>query len=117
MEAKRDKIVQSLEGDERTGAMIIRDSLKAPIYQIAENAGVNASVVADTVQKSEEVNFGYNAQKDEYGDMFKAGIIDPVKVIRMAVKNAAGIAGIFLTTEAVVVDMSEEARKSPKEYI
>ncbi len=110
-----DELIEKLEGDEKTGAKIIRKALEAPLSVIAENAGINASVIVDRVLNNNELNFGYDALKNQYVDMVESGIIDPLKVIRLSFQNAASIAGMFLTVEAVVVDLSEEARKSPQE--
>ncbi len=99
-----DELVNSLDGDEKTGAKILRDAMEAPIRQIAANAGVDASVVANELKKSKDVNFGYDAMKDEYCDMFERGILDPVKVVKNSLLNAASVATMFLTTNAGVID-------------
>ena len=98
-----------LEGDEKIGVNIIRRSLEEPIRQIVENAGMEGSVVVNKV-KSEKQNVGYNAETDEYVDMVASGIIDPTKVSRTALENAAGIAGLLLMTEVLVSDIPEEDR-------
>ncbi|MBV7394836.1 chaperonin GroEL [Mameliella sediminis] len=101
---------KSLEGvngansDQNAGIAIVRRALEAPLRQIAENAGVDGSVVAGKVRESDDVKFGYNAQTDEYGDMFKFGVIDPAKVVRTALEDAASVAGLLITTEAMVAD-------------
>jgi chaperonin GroEL len=92
---------------EQVGVEILRRALEAPIRQIAENAGVEGSVVVATVRESKNKNFGFNAQTEEYQDFIKSGIIDPTKVVRTALQNAASIAGLLLTTECVVVDRPE----------
>ena len=97
-----------LEGDEQVGADIILRAIKAPIKQIAENAGFDAGVVADKVSSSDEANFGFNAANGEYVDMFEAGIIDPLKVERIALQNATSVASLLLTTEATVSEIKEE---------
>ncbi len=97
-----------LEGDEAIGAAIVQRALKAPLKQIAENAGFDAGVVANEVEKNDDVNYGFNAATGEYVDMFKAGIIDPVKVERVALQNAVSVASLLLTTEATVSDIKEE---------
>ena len=101
------KKLQGLEGansDQNAGIAIVRKALEAPLRQIAENAGVDGSVVAGKVRESSDLKFGYNAQTDEYGDMFKFGVIDPAKVVRTALEDAASIAGLLITTEAMVAD-------------
>ncbi|MDT8325957.1 MAG: chaperonin GroEL [Roseovarius sp.] len=101
------KTLAGLEGansDQNAGIMIVRKALEAPLRQIAENAGVDGSVVAGKIRESEDLKFGYNAQTDEYGDMFKFGVIDPAKVVRTALEDAASIAGLLITTEAMVAD-------------
>jgi len=96
-----------LEGDEKIGAEIILRAIKAPIKQIAENAGFDSGVVADKVSHSENVNDGFNAATGEYVDMFEAGIIDPLKVERVALQNAVSVASLLLTTEATVSEVKE----------
>jgi len=96
-----------LEGDEKIGAEIILRAIKAPIKQIAENAGFDAGVVADKVSNSENANDGFNAATGEYVDMFEAGIIDPLKVERVALQNAVSVASLLLTTEATVSEVKE----------
>jgi chaperonin GroEL len=101
---------KSLEGltgantDQNAGIAIVRKALEAPLRQIAENAGVDGSVVAGKIRESDDLKFGYNAQTDEYGDMFKFGVIDPAKVVRTALEDASSIAGLLITTEAMVAD-------------
>ncbi|MEW6058669.1 MAG: chaperonin GroEL [Actinomycetota bacterium] len=101
-----------LEGDELTGAMIVRRALEEPLKQIATNAGLEGGVVVEKV-RSLDRGFGLDAAKDEYSDMFKAGIIDPTKVTRSALQNAASIAALFLTTEAVVAEKPEKEKAPP----
>jgi len=101
---------QTLEGlsgdnsDQNAGVTIVRKALEAPLRQIAENAGVDGAVVAGKVRESKDATFGFNAQTEEYGDMFKFGVIDPAKVVRTALEDAASIAGLLITTEAMVAD-------------
>ncbi len=102
------KVELGLEGDEAIGAAIVQRALKAPLKQIAENAGFDAGVVANEVEKSNNANYGFNAASGEYVDMFKAGIIDPVKVERVALQNAVSVASLLLTTEATVSDIKED---------
>ncbi len=103
-----DKLIASLSGDEKTGAMLVRKSLEAPVRQIAENAGYEGSVIVDTILKSKKIGYGFDAYTEKYVDMVKTGIVDPTKVTRSALQNAASIASIVLTTEAVVADIKEE---------
>jgi len=107
------KVNLELEGDEAIGAAIVQRALKAPLKQIAENAGFDAGVVANEVAKNENVNYGFNAATGEYVDMFEAGIIDPVKVERVALQNAVSVASLLLTTEATVSDIKEEKPAAP----
>ncbi len=103
-----DKLVGELEGDERTGAKIVRKALEAPLRQIAANAGLEASVVIDNLLKANKPNYGFDAQKEEYvEDMIEAGIVDPTKVTRSALENAASVAAMVLTTESLVADLPE----------
>ncbi|MBR6119479.1 MAG: chaperonin GroEL, partial [Oscillospiraceae bacterium] len=97
-------LVARLSGDEKTGASIIARALQAPIRQIAENAGVDGSVVFEKIKNSRKQGYGYDAAKDTFVDMIPAGIVDPTKVTRSALENAASIAASVLTTESLVVD-------------
>ncbi|MGC1504875.1 MAG: chaperonin GroEL, partial [Sulfitobacter sp.] len=90
--------------DQNVGISIVRKALEAPLRQIAENSGVDGSVVAGKIRESDDLTFGFNAQTEEYGDMFKFGVIDPAKVVRTALQDAASIAGLLITTEAMVAD-------------
>ena len=95
--------------DQRVGIEIVRRAVEAPIKQIAENAGVDGGVVAQKIkEKLDDVNFGYNAFTHEYGDLIKSGVIVPTKVERIALENAASIASLLLTTEAVISDIKED---------
>jgi chaperonin GroEL len=105
-----EKARSSAKGDEKIGIDIVLHSLEAPIRQIAENGGIDGAVVADEVA-DKPLNMGYDANKGEYVDMLKAGIIDPVKVVRVALTNAASIAGLMLTTEALVTNLDKEDAK------
>ena len=102
-----EKLVAKLSGDEKTGAQIIARALQAPIRQIAENAGVDGSIVYDKIRSSRKVGYGYNAYTEEYVDMIPAGIVDPTKVTRSALENAASVAEMVLTTESLVADLPE----------
>ena len=99
-----EKLVAKLSGDEKTGAQIIARALQAPIGQIAENAGVDGSIVYDKIRSSRKVGYGYNAYTETYCDMIPSGIVDPTKVTRTALENAASIASCVLTTESLVAD-------------
>ena len=103
-----DKVVAALEGDERTGAKIVRKALEAPLRQIAANAGLEGSVIIDNILKANKANYGFDAQKEEYvEDMIESGIVDPTKVTRSALENAASVAAMVLTTESLVADLPE----------
>ena len=95
-----------LDGDQETGLDIIRRSLLSPVRAIAENAGMEGSVVVAKVQEGEG-NFGFNAATAEYGDMLEEGILDPTKVVRSALQNASSIAGLLLTTETLITEIEE----------
>ena len=107
------KVCDSLEGDEKTGACIVLKALEAPLRQIAQNAGLEGSVIADKIKTIGKANYGFNAQTEEYVDMIEAGIVDPAKVTRSALENAASIAAMVLTTESLVADESEKAVSAP----
>ena len=104
-----EELIATLSGDEKTGARIIAAALQAPIRQIAENAGVDGSVVYATIRASQKVGYGYNAYTEEYIDMIPAGIVDPTKVTRSSLENAASIAACVLTTESLVADKPDPA--------
>jgi len=99
-----------LHDDEAVGAGIVRRALEEPSRQIALNAGHEGAVVIGKIRDSKEENFGFNAETGEYGDMIKMGIIDPAKVTRLALQNAASIAGLMLTTEALIADIKEDTK-------
>ena len=101
--------VNTLEGDEKTGAAIVLKALEEPVRQIATNAGIEGSIIVDKLKTKNEVGYGYNALTDEFGDMIKAGIVDPTKVTRSALQNAASVASVVLTTESLVADIKEPA--------
>ncbi len=104
---KVDALIETLEGDEKTGAGIIRRAIEEPMRQIAENAGLEGSVIVSQMA-GKAVGVGYDASKGEFVDMFKAGIIDPTKVTRSAIQNAASVSAMFLTTEVAVADLPSE---------
>ena len=106
------KLVDSLEGDEKTGAQIILKALEAPLYYIATNAGLDGSVIVNKVRESDK-GIGYDALKDEYVDMVKSGILDPAKVTRSALQNATSVASTLLTTESVVANIKEDTPAMP----
>ena len=107
-------LIDSLKGDEKTGAMIIAKALQAPIRQIAENAGVDGSVIFEKIRNSGKVGYGYNAYTEEYCDMIPSGIVDPTKVTRSALENAASICSCVLTTESLVTDKPDPAGDAAK---
>ena len=104
-----EKLIAKLSGDEKTGAKIIATALQAPIRQIAENAGVDGSVVYEKIRSSKKIGYGYNAYSEQYVDMIAAGIVDPTKVTRSSLENAASIAACVLTTESLVCDKPDPA--------
>ena len=104
-----EELIATLSGDEKTGARIIATALQAPIRQIAQNAGVDGSVVYEKVRNSGKVGYGYNAYNETYMDMIENGIVDPTKVTRSSLENAASIASCVLTTESLVVDKPDPA--------
>jgi chaperonin GroEL len=106
------ELINSLRGDEKTGAAIILRALEEPLRQIAANAGIDGSVVVEKVKNSEK-GIGFDAAKEEYIDMFKSGIVDPVKVTRSALQNAASVAAMILTTESAVVEKPEKKKTPP----
>ena len=105
--------VKSGDEDEKTGIEIVRRSLEEPIRMIAQNAGAEGAIVVGRVKESTKPNYGYNAQTDEYEDLVLAGVIDPTKVTRTALQNAASIAGLLLTTECVIVEKKEQEKTPP----
>ena len=108
-----DKLIPSLDGDEKTGAKIILKALEAPVRQIAENAGLEGSVIVDKIRRSRKVGYGFDAYNETYCDMIPAGIVDPTKVTRSALQNAASVASMVLTTESLVADIKEDAPAAP----
>jgi chaperonin GroEL len=106
------KLTEELEGDEKTGAKIILKALEAPLHQIAANAGLEGAVIVNKVRESDP-GVGFDAYAEEYVDMVKAGIVDPAKVTRSALQNAASIASLVLTTETIVADKVEENAAAP----
>ena len=109
-----ESVIATLEGDEKTGATIVLKSLMAPMKQIADNAGLDGAVIIAKIRESGKVGFGFDAYKEEYCDMMEVGIVDPAKVTRCALQNAASIASTVLTTEAVVSEKKEEKPVMPQ---
>ncbi len=108
-----EKLLGELDGDEKTGAAIVAKALKAPIMQIAANAGVEGAVILNQVASSDNCNYGYDAANDAYGDMIVLGIVDPTKVCRSALENASSVASMVLTTESLVADIPEKNPPMP----
>ena len=108
-----DKLVAELTGDEKTGAQIVAKALKTPIMQIAANAGLEGAVILNNVCGSSDVNYGFDAANDQYGNMLELGIVDPTKVCRSALENAASVASMVLTTESLVADIPEKNPPMP----
>jgi chaperonin GroEL len=107
------KVEKQLSDDELTGITILRKALEEPLRMIAENAGLEGMVIVEKVRASKDANFGYDAAIGEYGDMLKKGIIDPAKVTRTALENAASIAALVLTTESLVTEIPSDAPAMP----
>src|ERR1019366_640397 len=105
------KDAKVMNDDQRRGVDIVRKALEAPIRKIAENAGVDGSVVVGTVLANTNTDMGYNAQTEEYVNMIEAGIIDPTKVVRVALESAASIAALIITTEVTIADVVEETKQ------
>lgn len=106
-------LVETSEGDEKTGAKIVLRSLEEPVRQIAANAGLEGSIIIDTIKKSGKVGYGFNFANNQYGDMLTFGVVDPTKVTRSALQNAASVASMVLTTESLVADKKEPAPAAP----
>ena len=102
------KLLETVEGDEKTGVRIVMKALEEPVRQIAANAGFDGGVVVDKILSSGKIGYGFDAYNETYCDMVAAGIVDPTKVTRSALQNAASIASVILTTESVVADKKEE---------
>jgi chaperonin GroEL len=106
--------IKAVNDDEKTGIDIVRRAVEAPIRQISTNSGVDGAIVIDKVRDSKDVNFGFNADTLEYGDMLKFGVIDPTKVVRSALQNAASVSSLLLTTDAIIADIPEK-KEAPKQ--
>ena len=110
------RAIENIKGandDQRVGIESVRKALQMPTRQIVENAGADGSVVVGKLLENKSANFGYDAQKGEYGDMIKAGIIDPTKVVRLALQDAASVAGLLITTEAMIGERPEKKDAAP----
>ena len=106
-------LLSSTEGDERVGVQLVAKALEAPIRQIAANAGIDGSVVLEKVRTSGKNGYGFDAYKEEYCDMIASGIVDPAKVTRSALENAASVSGMVLTTESLVADKPQPPAPAP----
>jgi len=106
-----DSLIDSADGDVKTGAKIVLKAIEEPVRQIALNAGLEGSVIIDKIRNSGKVNYGFDFAKEEYVDMFAAGIVDPTKVTRSALQNAASVAAMVLTTESLVTDKKDRLRQ------
>ena len=104
---------EALEGDERTGALLLADAMEEPAWLIADNAGLEGSVIVERIRRRENENEGWDAAADRWGDMFELGIVDPVKVVRSALENAASVSAMVLTTESLVADIPQPATAAP----
>lgn len=107
------KLIETLEGDEKTGALIVTKAIEEPVRQIAKNAGLDGSVVVNNILSAKKANYGFDALKNEYTDMVKSGIIDPTKVSRSVLQNAASVAATLLTTESIVTDIPTPPSPAP----
>ena len=107
------EFVDTLEGDAKTGAKIVLKALEEPLRQIAANAGLEGSVIAENIKRENKVGYGFNALTEEYTDMVAAGIVDPTKVTRSALENASSVASMVLTTESLVADIKEPTPPAP----
>ena len=107
------KLLDTTSGDTKTGVQIVLKALEAPIKQIAKNAGLEGSVIVENIRREDKVGYGFNALEEEYTDMISAGIVDPTKVTRSALQNAASVASMVLTTESLVADIKEPAPAAP----
>jgi len=113
LRASRNISVKGINDDEQSGIEIVVAALQYPLRQIADNAGVEGAVVVGNVIAENKANYGYDAQNDQYGDMVKKGIIDPVKVVRTALMDAASVASLILTTEVAIVEAPKPESAAP----
>jgi chaperonin GroEL len=105
--------VKTANDDQRTGVEIVRRAVQQPARQIIENAGLDGSVIVGKILDDKDYAFGYDAQSDKYGDLYKLGIIDPTKVVRAALQGAASVAGLLITTEAMVAEKPKKESAAP----
>ena len=105
--------IQAENADQQHGIQIVRRALEAPTRQIAENAGAEGSIIVGKLREAKDFGYGWNAQTDQYGDLYLEGVIDPLKVVRTALENAASVSGLMVTTEAMVAEKSKEAAAAP----
>ena len=108
-----EKVLKTVDGDEKTGVKIVLKGLEEPVRQIAANAGFDGAVIVDKIVSSKKTGYGFDAYNEKYVDMISAGIVDPKKVTRCALQNAASIASVVLTTESVVSDIKEPEPAAP----
>src|SRR5205085_12219303 len=108
-----DKLAKSLDGDMRTGALIVRRSHEEPMRMIAENAGHDGAIIVDKIRNESNVSTGFNADEEKVEDLVSAGVIDPTKVVRVAIQNSSSIAGLLLTTEALIAELPEKKKAGP----
>jgi chaperonin GroEL len=108
-----DRLIRSLEDDVRTGASIIRRALEEPMRIIVNNAGLDGAVIVNKVREESNVSTGFNAEEEKIEDMIQSGVVDPTKVVRVAIQNASSIAGLLLTTEAMVSELPEKKPAAP----
>ncbi len=106
-------LIDTLDGDEKTGAAIVMKAIEEPVRQIAKNAGFDGSVIVNNILSAKKANYGFDALKNEYTDMVKSGIIDPTKVSRSVLQNAASVAATLLTTESIVTDIPTPPAAAP----
>ena len=111
--AKVKALLEKKTGDAKTGVNIVLRAMEEPVRQIAINGGIEGSIIVDTIRRSEKTGYGYDVLKDEYVDMIERGIIDPTKVTRSALQNAASVAAMMLTTESLITDIPEPEPAMP----
>jgi chaperonin GroEL len=105
--------IRAENADQQHGIQIVRRALEAPVRQIAENAGAEGSIIVGKLRESKDLGFGWNAQTNEFGDLYQEGVIDPLKVVRTALQDAASVAGLMVTTEAMVAEKPKHDRAAP----
>ena len=105
--------IRAENADQQHGIQIVRRALEAPVRQIAENAGPEGSIIVGKLRESKDLGFGWNAQTNEFGDLYQEGVIDPLKVVRTALQDAASVAGLMVTTEAMVAEKPKNDRAAP----